>query len=237
VVLIINDITELRNLQEKQKNFITNVSHELKTPLTTILGYVDLLKEQGEDKRIFETSIVYLESSAERLKRLVDDLIDLSSLKKFEFEIEKRSIDIGVLIKDTVGQMALKAKKFDIEIETDLSHLEPIMADPIRVKQAVVNILDNAIKYSQEGKITVKLYDDAGNVRLDIEDKGCGIPKDLIDKIFEPFYRVDKARSREIGGNGLGLSITKEIVEKHNGRIIIDSIIGSGTKVSIILPY
>ncbi len=219
VVLIINDITELRNLQEKQKNFVTNISHELKTPLTTILGYVDLLKEQGEDKRIFETSIAYLESSAERLKRLVDDLIDLSSLKKYEFEIEKRSIDIVGLIKDTVGQMAIKAKKFDIEIETDLSHLEPMMADPIRVKQAVVNILDNAIKYSQKGKITVKMYDNAGNVRLDIEDKGCGIPKDLLDKIFEPFYRVDKARSREIGGNGLGLSIAKEIVEKHNGSI------------------
>lgn len=237
VVLIINDITELRNLQEKQKNFVTNISHELKTPLTTILGYVDLLKEQGEDKRIFETSIAYLESSAERLKRLVDDLIDLSSLKKYEFEIEKRSIDIVGLIKDTVGQMAIKAKKFDIEIETDLSHLEPMMADPIRVKQAVVNILDNAIKYSQKGKITVKMYDNAGNVRLDIEDKGCGIPKDLLDKIFEPFYRVDKARSREIGGNGLGLSIAKEIVEKHNGSIIIDSKIGTGTKVSIILPY
>ncbi|KNY26655.1 ATP-binding protein [Pseudobacteroides cellulosolvens] len=237
VVLIINDITELRNLQEKQKNFITNVSHELKTPLTTILGYVDLLKEQGKDKKIFDTSIAYLESSAERLKRLVDDLIDLSSLKKFEFEIEKRSIDITGLIKDTVGQMALKAKKFNIEIETYLPHLEPIMVDPIRVKQAIVNILDNAIKHSKEGKISVKLYDNEGNVQLDIEDKGCGIPRDLIEKIFEPFYRVDKARSREIGGNGLGLSITREIVEKHNGEIIIDSIEGEGTTVSIILPY
>jgi signal transduction histidine kinase len=236
VVLIINDITELRNLQEKQKNFITNVSHELKTPLTTILGYVDLLKEQGQDRRIFETSIEYLESSAERLKRLVDDLIDLSSLKRFEFEIEKRSIDITGLIKDTVGQMALKAKKFNIEIETDLPYLGEIMADPIRVKQAIVNVLDNAIKYSQKGKIKVKLVEEEMRILLDIEDKGCGIPKDLMDKIFEPFYRVDKARSREIGGNGLGLSITREIVEKHGGEIIISSIETVGTKVSITLP-
>ncbi|HEY9061189.1 MAG TPA: ATP-binding protein [Pseudobacteroides sp.] len=236
VVLIINDITELRSLQEKQKNFITNVSHELKTPLTTILGYVDLLKEKGEDKRIFETSVGYLESSAERLKRLVDDLIDLSSLKKFEFEIEKRSIDITGLVKDTVGQMALKAKKFGIGIKTDLPHLGEIMADPVRIKQAIVNVLDNAIKYSQKSEINVRLLECGSNVRLDIEDNGCGIPKDLMEKIFEPFYRVDKARTREIGGNGLGLSITKEIVEKHDGKIVVNSIEGVGTKVSIILP-
>lgn len=236
VVLIINDITELRNLQEKQKNFITNVSHELKTPLTTILGYVDLLKEQGEDRRIFETSIGYLESSAERLKRLVDDLIDLSSLKKFEFEIEKRSIDITGLVMDTVGQMALKAKKFNIEIKTDLPYLGEIMADPVRIKQAIVNVLDNAIKYSQKSEIKVNLLECDLNIRLEVEDNGCGIPKDLLNKIFEPFYRVDKARTREIGGNGLGLSITKEIVEKHGGEIVINSIVGVGTKVSIILP-
>ncbi|MDP4181700.1 MAG: ATP-binding protein, partial [Bacillota bacterium] len=111
-----------------------------------------------------------------------------------------------------------------------------IMADPLRIKQAVVNIIDNAIKYSQKGKITVKLYEKQDNVLLEIADNGRGIPEELKDKIFEPFYRVDKARSREIGGNGLGLSITKEIIDKHGGEIVIESSLGIGTKVIISLP-
>ncbi|MDP4182638.1 MAG: ATP-binding protein [Bacillota bacterium] len=236
VVLILNDISELRLLQEKQKQFVTNISHELKTPLTTILGYIDLLKERGDNKRIFDTSIEYLQSSGERLQRLVDDLIELSSLKRLQFEIEKRSVDISALIRDTVGQMALKANKFGIVIETELPQVKVIMADPLRIKQAVVNIIDNAIKYSQKGKITVNLYEKQDNILLEIADNGRGIPEELKDKIFEPFYRVDKARSREIGGNGLGLSITKEIIDKHGGEIFIESSLGIGTKVIISLP-
>ncbi|MCX7905028.1 MAG: cell wall metabolism sensor histidine kinase WalK, partial [Caloramator sp.] len=117
-VLILNDITELRLLQEKQRLFVTNVSHELKTPLTTIMGYIDLLKTKGTDREVFNTSVHYLEGASERLLRLVDDLIDLSCLSKFEFEIEPRSTDLSGLIKDIVGQMSLKAQKFNIQIHT-----------------------------------------------------------------------------------------------------------------------
>jgi signal transduction histidine kinase len=236
VVLILNDVTELRLLQEKQRQFVTNVSHELKTPLTTILGYIDLLKTRRNDRDILEMSVNYLEGAAERLHRLVDDLIDLSCLSRYEFEIETRSVDIKNLVSDIVGQMSLKAQKYDIKINTHLPELGEIMADPTRIKQAVVNILDNAIKYSQKGNVEVVLSGDEEVVSLVIQDTGCGIPSDILQKIFEPFYRVDKARSREMGGNGLGLSITKEIIEKHGGKITIESNVGEGTKVSIILP-
>lgn len=236
VVLILNDVTELRLLQEKQRQFVTNVSHELKTPLTTILGYIDLLKTRRNDRDILEMSVNYLEGAAERLHRLVDDLIDLSCLSRYEFEIETRSVDIKNLVSDIVGQMSLKAQKYDIKINTHLPELGEIMADPTRIKQAVVNILDNAIKYSQKGNVEVVLSGDEEIVSLVIQDTGCGIPSDILQKIFEPFYRVDKARSREMGGNGLGLSITKEIIEKHGGKITIESNVGEGTKVSIILP-
>lgn len=236
VVLILNDVTELRLLQEKQRQFVTNVSHELKTPLTTILGYIDLLKTRKDDKDILEMSVNYLEGAAERLHRLVDDLVDLSCLSRYEFEIETRSVDIKSLVGDIVGQMSLKAQKYDIEINTHLPELGEIIADPTRIKQAVVNILDNAIKYSQKGNVEVVLSGDREFVSLVIRDTGCGIPSDILQKIFEPFYRVDKARSREMGGNGLGLAITKEIIEKHGGKISIESKMGKGTKVTMTLP-
>lgn len=236
VVLILNDVTELRQLQEKQKQFVTNVSHELRTPLTTILGYVDLLKEKGSSREIFNTSLEYLQSSSDRLLRLVNDLIDLSALKKAEFEIEPRSTDITALVREIAGLMSLKAQKFNISLDTLLPDSLEINVDPIRIKQAVVNILDNAIKYSQGGKISVELKEEPNEISLIISDDGCGIPSEQLENIFEPFYRVDKARSRDIGGNGLGLSITKEIIDKHGGSIAIESRQGRGTKVKILLP-
>ncbi|MCX7711995.1 MAG: cell wall metabolism sensor histidine kinase WalK [Clostridia bacterium] len=236
VVLILNDVTELRLLQEKQKQFVTNVSHELKTPLTTILGYVDLLKEKGDHKEIFTTSLHHLQSASDRLLRLVNDLIDLSMLKKSEFEIEPRSTDFTELVRDIVGQMSLKAQKFNIELDIRLPDTGEINIDPVRIKQAVVNVLDNAIKYSQGGKISVVLTEYTHQISLVISDTGCGIPRNLLENIFEPFYRVDKARSRDLGGNGLGLAITKEIIEKHGGTIHIESKEGQGTSVEMTLP-
>jgi len=236
VVLVLNDVTELRLLQEKQRQFVTNVSHELKTPLTTIMGYVDLLKQKGNNRDVFDTSVHYLKSASDRLLRLVNDLIDLSALSKFEFEIEPKSTDISGLIRDIVGQMSLKAQKFNIKIHMDIPEVLEILIDPVRIKQAVVNILDNAIKYSPEGDIFISLSQNEEIVRLEVMDSGYGIPPEMLDKIFEPFYRVDKARSRSLGGNGLGLAISKEIVEKHGGRIEIKSREGEGTTVSIYLP-
>lgn len=236
IVLILNDVTELRLLQEKQKQFVTNVSHELRTPLTTILGYVDLLKEKGGNREIFNTSVDYLQSASDRLLRLVNDLIDLSTLNKSAFEIEPKSTNMAALVGDIVGQMSLKAHKYGIKLNADLPDTSEANIDPVRLKQAVVNILDNAIKYSQGENISVNLIEEENWIRLIIKDNGCGIPKDLLDNVFEPFYRIDKARSRDMGGNGLGLAITKEIIDKHGGNISIESAVGKGTTVAMSLP-
>ena len=236
IVLILNDITELRLLQEKQKQFVTNVSHELKTPLTTIMGYIELLSTKGDNREVFDMSLGYLQDASERLSRLVTDLIDLSCLSKFEFEVEPKSINVSSLLRDITGQMALKAQKFNTTITVDAPESLEILADPARLKQAIVNVLDNAIKYSPGGKISVALQTHRDHIQLDIQDNGCGIPEEIMGKVFEPFYRVDKARSRVLGGNGLGLPITKEIIEKHNGRITIKSKDGKGTCVTILLP-
>jgi two-component system phosphate regulon sensor histidine kinase PhoR len=235
-VLVLNDMTELRLLQEKQRQFVTNVSHELKTPLTTIMGYIDLLAEKGGDREVFEKSVKYLSDASDRLTRLVNDLIDLSSISKFEFEIEPRSTDLSALVRDITGQMSLKAQKFGIKISTDLPATPEILVDPVRIKQAMVNILDNAIKYSPGGTISVSIKEDTESIIITVRDSGCGIPEDMLEKVFEPFYRVDKARSRNMGGNGLGLVITKEIIEKHMGKVNIESRVGKGTTVRLILP-
>jgi signal transduction histidine kinase len=236
IVMILNDITELRRLQEKQRLFMTNISHELKTPLTTIIGYTGLLEENGADPGVFSTSVHHLRDASDRLLRMINDLIDLSSLSRSEFAIEPRSVDISALVRDITAQMSLKARKFNIAITADIPSLPEIIADPVRLKQVVVNILDNSIKYSPNGEVSVVLRQEEHAVCLEIADTGCGIPSEVLDRIFEPFFRVDRARSRKLGGNGLGLSIVKEIVDKHGGKIEIESAEGKGTKVRIKLP-
>lgn len=235
-VIILSDVTELRLLQEKQRQFVTNVSHELKTPLTTILGYIELLKTKGTSREIFDTAVHYLEDAGERLLRLVTDLIDLSCLSRFEFEIEPKSTDISVLVREIIGQMSLKASKFNIRLTSHIPETRDILLDPARIKQAVVNLIDNAIKYSPEGEIQIALAQTDEHTKLVIADNGCGIPQDMLEKVFEPFYRVDKARARNHGGNGLGLAITREIIEKHGGAIQLESLAGQGTKVTVLLP-
>jgi signal transduction histidine kinase len=235
-VIILSDVTELRLLQEKQRQFVTNVSHELKTPLTTILGYIELLKTKGGSREIFNTAVHHLEDAGERLLRLVNDLIDLSCLNRFEFDIEPKSTNLSDLLREITGQMSLKAKKFNIRISSHIPETRDMLLDPARIKQAVVNLLDNAIKYSPEGEIQVSLEQNMEHSKLVITDSGCGIPSDMLDKVFEPFYRVDKSRARHQGGSGLGLAITREIIAKHSGTIRLESREGQGTKVTVLLP-
>jgi len=231
-----NRISIINAEKEKQKQFVTNVSHELKTPLTTILGYVDLLSTKGHEKDVLDTSVHYLQSAGERLSVLINDLIDLSSLSRYEFEIKPEITDVTELLRDIIGQMSPKAGKFNIKMHSDLPASLKALIDPTRIKQAVVNILDNSIKYSSGDSINILLYENQDMLYIEIKDNGCGMPEDLLEKIFEPFYRIDKARTRSLGGNGLGLAITREIVEKHNGEVKIESKVGEGTKVVIVLP-
>lgn len=235
-VIILNDITELRKLQEKQKHFMSNVSHELKTPLTTIIGYIDILREQSDNKELFKMSLNYMESASDRLLSLVSDLVELSSMNKTEFEIHKRHTDIAEIAKDIVGQMSIKASKFNTLLTADIPESLYAHVDPLRIKQVLVNIIDNAIKYSPEAKVHVHILTQEKYVVIKVSDTGIGMGESDIEKIFEPFYRVDKARISNMGGSGLGLAITKQIIDKHDGRISVFSKEEKGTVVTVRFP-
>lgn len=237
-IFVIRDISKIRELEERQRQFISSVSHELRTPLTTVIGYSDLLQRRGfTDHELLEKSINLIKKEGERLLRLVDDLLGLSKLESMEFDLIKSQLDIMQLLEDVVTQMRVKGKKYNNEIQFTSSMLPKINGDYDRLKQVFINVIDNAIKYSFPGDI-IQIYTENIDefVVIFIRDFGAGIDEDNLERIFEPFYRVDKVRSRNLGGSGLGLSIVKDIVENHGGTINIESQIEEGTLVIVKLP-
>lgn len=237
-IFVIRDITKIRELEEKQSQFISSVSHELRTPLTTIIGYSDLLKRRGtENPELLEKSLDTIVKEGNRLLRLVDDLLNLSKLENMEFDLVITQIDIVQLVEDVVTQMRIKSKKYNNDIQFSHSPIPKINGDYDRLKQVFINIIDNSIKYSKNGaRINVFIEQEEDLAVISIRDHGPGIPQEDIDKIFKPFYRVDKVRTRKMGGSGLGLSIVKEIVEKHGGEVTIESIKDEGTLIMVKLP-
>jgi signal transduction histidine kinase len=225
-------ITKLNYEKEKQKNFFDNFTHEIRTPLTTILGYTDLLWKTN-DEEVKDRSLFHIDSEGKRMLKMVESLLELSKLKKFDMEINKQDTDIKHLIEEVCDSMHYKAKRYNINFHLNL---EPIVynVDPDMFKQLVINIIDNSIKYSKSKLIDISLSK-KDKLLLVIEDYGCGIDSKSLDNIFEPYYKVDKSRNSKIEGWGLGLSIVKEIVSKHEGEINIDSTPNKGTKIEILL--
>ncbi len=227
----------LARLDRVRSDFVANVSHELKTPLTSIRGFVETL----EDGAIRDTAkaarfLAIIRKHTQRLGNIIDDLLRLSELETGG-GIEMTQFDLKDLIDEVVmgfgHALSAKEQKLTVAAPPSLS----VVGDRGKLEQVFVNIIDNAIKYTaQGGQIRVKLADADGFVIVTIEDDGIGIPKEDVERVFERFYRVDKARSREVGGTGLGLSIAKHIVLAHKGEICIDSDLGKGTKVLVTLP-
>lgn len=240
LVVLLQDVTEHEKLENMRKEFVANVSHELKTPLTTIKSYTETLLEGAmESKELTAQFLEVVESEADRMTRLVQDLLRLSNIEFKQTKWNKVEVDLNEIIKDTVLKVDVSAKnkKQDLNCETFTEPI-PVLIDTDSLEQVILNVLSNAIKYTAEkGKIEVKVLKENNVARIIIEDNGIGIPnKDLL-RIFERFYRVDKARSREMGGTGLGLSIAKEIIEAHNGKIeIFSGEEKTGTTVMITLP-
>lgn len=239
LILVLQDITRQFSLENMRKEFVANVSHELRTPLTTIKSYAETLLDGAMDEPSIARqfmSVVYNE--AERMTRLVNDLLELSRLDNKETRWDKKPISPSGILKDVISKMLVNIKKKNLALETDiLQHSPDIFADRDKIEQVFQNILSNAIKYTPEGgKIFIRLDSIEDRVRIIFGDTGIGIPKEDLPRLFERFYRVDKTRSRELGGTGLGLSIAKEIVEAHDGIITIDSELGHGTQVTILLP-
>lgn len=238
VIAVIQDITEHVKLDNMQKELVADVSHELKTPITSIMGYADTLLEGGYDEETQTKFLNVIASESRRMARLVTDLLTLSRYDSNKKKTQKETFDLGDLVKQCQEKLAIEIKKKGHTVNSFVTaDVPPVYADKDDIERVVLNILTNSIKYTPDnGEIKIYVgfvYNDA---YIKVFDNGIGIPEDDLSRIFERFYRVDKARTREMGGTGLGLSIAKEILDKNGGSIDIKSKVGEGTEVVIRIP-
>ncbi|MDD5680983.1 MAG: ATP-binding protein [Candidatus Omnitrophica bacterium] len=236
-LVVIHDITEIRRLETVRRDFVANVSHELKTPLTSIKGFIETLLEGAiEDKEHNRGFLKIIQDHAERLNKLVDDLLSLSSLESKEIAFERNDFNLRQQVEKVISGFESQIKRKGIEIKNELPADFSVAADKDKIEQVFTNLIDNAIKFNREkGLIRIYSQEINGKTKITIEDSGIGIPGKDIPRIFERFYRVDKARSRELGGTGLGLSIVRHIVESHGGTAGVESVEGLGSKFWFIL--
>ena len=238
VMVVIQDITEHVKLDNMRKEFVADVSHELKTPITSIMGYADTLLETEHDKEIETKFLGVISSEARRMAKLVTDLLSLSRFDSNKVDIVKEEFDLGELAKKCQEKLQIEIDKKKLKVHCLVTaNVPPVYAEKDGIERVIINILSNSIKYTNEnGSINIYVgfvYNDA---YIKFIDTGIGIPEEDLERIFERFYRVDKARTREMGGTGLGLSIAKEILDRNNGTIDIKSKINEGTEVVIRIP-
>jgi signal transduction histidine kinase len=234
----INDLAvDLQRYRDTRQEFFSNISHELRTPITYLEGYSKVVKEhlyETEEEKDRYLDIIYQE--ALRLQHLVDDLFDLAKMEEGRISLELEWIDLSELIEQAVRKVELKAKNKGLQLNTNQSGTPVLVrVDGKRMEQIVLNLLENAIRYTEQGSVNVYLNYAADSATFILEDTGVGIPADEIPYIFERFYRVEKSRSRQYGGTGLGLSIVKKLIEIQGGHIQVTSEVGEGTRFEIKL--
>ena len=238
VIVVVQDITEQEKLDNMRKEFVADVSHELKTPITSIMGYADTLIESDVDEANEKKFLERISSEAQRMSKLVADLLILSKYDTAKIKVEKTEFDLGELVKYVFEGQMIEMQKKNITGECYVTaDVPPVYADKSGIERVIINIISNAIKYTDDGgSITIYVgfvYNDA---YIKVKDTGRGIPEKDLGKIFERFYRVDKARTRGTGGTGLGLSIAKEILDQNDSKIDIKSELDKGTDVIIRIP-
>ena len=238
IMVMIQDITEHVKLDDMRKEFVADVSHELKTPITSIMGYSDTLLEGEYDRETQERFLKVIATESRRMAKLVTDLLTLSRFDNNQILQERTHFNLGELVKQCQENLEIQITNKKHKVECFVTaDVPPVYADKEGIERVIINILTNAIKYTPEGgniKIYVGfVYNDA---YIKVIDNGLGIPEEDLKRIFERFYRVDKARTRKMGGTGLGLSIAKEILDRNNGNIDIKSEEGKGTEVVIRIP-
>ena len=239
IIIVFQDITEQHKLDNMRKEFVANVSHELKTPITTIKSYTETIMGYGDiDDELSHKFLSIIDNECDRMARIVRDLLQLSNLDYNKTKWNKIDYSVERLIKDACLKLDFSFKEknqiLNFNLEKDIPN---IAIDKDGIEQVILNVISNAIKYTPEnGKINIMARSENGRVIITVEDNGIGIPDEDKNRIFERFYRVDKGRSRELGGTGLGLSIAKQIVEAHDGDIILRSQYNMGTEVDIVLP-
>jgi two-component system phosphate regulon sensor histidine kinase PhoR len=237
---VLHDVTELRRLENIRREFVANVSHELKTPVTAIKGFVETLRDGAlDDRPQAERFLDIVARHSERLQAIIEDLLSLSRLEQEEKTAELARMETACVdvLQAAVQDCAVKAeaRHIAVSVTCDVSLRAHINA-PL-IEQAVVNLLDNAINYSKAGStVWIEAAQDGPDIMIHVRDQGVGIPQQHLSRLFERFYRVDKARSREHGGTGLGLAIVKHIALAHNGRISVTSAVGKGSTFTLHLP-
>ncbi len=237
-LLVIHDITEIRKLETMRRDFVANVSHELKTPLTSIKGFVEtLLSGALEDKENGRHFLEIIRNHTDRLSSLIDDLLDLSHIESKEIKLDLSKFHIKDLLDEVLFAFKSQIKEKGLNVENNIPPDLLLRADKKKIEQVFTNLIDNAIKFNkQNGSISLYSAPQGDSLRITVEDSGIGIPERDLARIFERFYRVDKARSRELGGTGLGLAIVKHIAELHNGSVGVESTEGLGSKFSFTIP-
>lgn len=237
-VLVIYDISEFKQLEAIRKDFVANVSHELKTPVTSIRGFAEtLLDGAQEDRKAREHFLQIIFKESKRIQLLIEDLLILSKIEKDEPHITITEFTIGSLVAELVPLFKQQAEHEQISLCMNVDDQLILQADIDKVKQILLNIFMNAINYTpKNGTVSIEIKEIGEDILIKIADTGIGIERDALPRLFERFYRVDKDRSRETGGTGLGLAIVKHIVEAHRGKIEVESELGEGSVFSIYLP-
>ena len=238
-VFLIHDVTELKRADEIRKDFVANVSHELRTPLSILRGYIETLRDDPEISADESTRILeVMDRHSKRLGQLVDDLLVLAKLESGRSKLQMSEVNLSKLFPDVVHDWEKKFAEKRLKVIVDLPAQPTLVrAEEGRLREVLYNLLDNAVKYSFEnGSIRLQVTERDHEVVLSVSDDGIGIAEEDLPRIFERFYRADKARSRALGGTGLGLSIVKHIAQLHGGRAEAESQLGQGTTIRVVLP-
>jgi two-component system phosphate regulon sensor histidine kinase PhoR len=246
------DVTRIERLEQVRQEFLSNVSHELRTPLTAILAFVETLESGAIDDHEARTRFLpIIRKSATRMQHLIDDILELSAIEAGNVQVNAEPVNLHLIVNDVVSSLAVKADGEGIALINEVPHGAMVYADPLRLEQMLTNLVDNAIKFNRSnGQVTIK-YEraqlrssvgghpssvDGRSDRIIVQDTGEGIPSQHLERLFERFYRVDRARSREMGGTGLGLAIVKHLALAHNGEVTVASQVGKGSTFTIELP-
>jgi len=238
-VVLFHDITELKQVDQIRREFVANVSHELRTPLSILRGYIEVLLDEPQTPREELARILStMERHSKRLQRLVDDLLSLAQLESSRATLELSAVRVDELFNNLIRDWKEKLAAKNLKVIVDLTpEALTLHADGTRLEEVLYNLLDNAVKFSREnGEIYLRATRLGSDMVLSVSDNGLGIGKEHLSRIFERFYRADKARSRELGGTGLGLAIVKHIAQLHGGRVEAESEIGRGTTIRVVLP-
>ena len=238
LVIIINDMSSTRRLEKIRVEFAANVSHELKTPLAAIKGYIETLQDGAiDDKKNNVKFLKIIAEQVERLDRLISDLLELSKIESGKKEITLARFNIRELFESVKNIESPTADRKQITLKIDVPDgFSDVLADKNMMEIALLNLVDNAVKFTPQGGVTMSAQRTGGKTRISVSDTGIGIPAELLPRIFERFFRAEKARSREFGGTGLGLSIVKHVMEVHHGSVLVESEPDKGSKFTLTFP-